>query len=122
MRCQFEIDPKKYRNIMGLYFIRDSKGNIKIGKTKNIIKRISQLQTANSYHIYLVLFLPGEQEYERSYHDFFNRYKIKGEWFRPNPHLEECIKGKPIRCLKCDIFLETTGTRYNYPNCNWCKK
>jgi hypothetical protein len=76
------IDLSSY-NSNYIYFIGDDYSHyVKIGKTTNIKKRLSVLQTASPYTL-KVLFLI-EDKYstlEGHFHDRYERYRLKGEWF-----------------------------------------
>lgn len=72
------------KKIEFLYIIRNLETNqIKIGRSKNVEKRLTQLQTANSSKL-CVLF-KFETEYssklESFLHSFFKHKNINGEWF-----------------------------------------
>jgi hypothetical protein len=65
-----------------IYFILNSKNNtVKIGKTDNLQKRLSQLQTASDSCLVVILTLPGNIEKERELHVRFSDYRLNGEWF-----------------------------------------
>lgn len=71
----------------GVYIIevRDT-GLYKIGVTKDIKKRISQLQTSNPYEFYLIDFFvtPKSWELERILHNKYKLNRYKREWFKLN--------------------------------------
>jgi hypothetical protein len=61
------------------YFARGEPGFVKIGKSGQPRKRLSQLQTANPRTLEIVLLLDGDREKEL--HSRFNKDKIHGDWF-----------------------------------------
>jgi len=69
---------------MFIYLIQNKEtGHFKIGRTKNINKRIKQLQTGSSGELVLV------DKFESNYasklesylHNIYSAYNISGEWF-----------------------------------------
>ena len=67
-----------------VYFIREEgTGNIKIGVTNNPSSRLSSMQTGNSNRLTLVHLIPGDTQLEERIHNVCSRYRIHGEWFRP---------------------------------------
>lgn len=70
---------------MGLgfvYFIADTTNNIvKIGYSKDVKKRLKQLQTSNGNTLVLLGYMNGDISHEMYCHQLFSRYKLKGEWF-----------------------------------------
>jgi len=72
-----------------VYFIQ-SQGThtIKIGYTAGQVQnRLKDLQTAHPYQLSVLATLPGDQNYEKSLHQRFAEYRLKGEWFEPHPDL-----------------------------------
>jgi len=63
---------------MYIIFHRDT---AKIGKTKDIEKRIKQLQTGLSHSIEVYLF-KGKGHMERKMHEIFSCFKTNREWFK----------------------------------------
>lgn len=56
----------------------------KIGKAKDVKKRMKQLQTGASFSLVLIAeFQTGQEEskLEKAIHRRFSHYKTKGEWF-----------------------------------------
>lgn len=73
-----EIDKTSF-----VYFILCPQVNaVKIGYTKNLRARISNLQTANPYRLKMLGWMYGARAEEKIVHEFFNRYHAGlGEWF-----------------------------------------
>jgi predicted GIY-YIG superfamily endonuclease len=76
--------------VQGVYFIRNNKnGSIKIGSSKDIFKRFSQLvskakSTGEKFpDLELVYYFPCAQykELERKLHHVFSARRITNEWF-----------------------------------------
>jgi predicted GIY-YIG superfamily endonuclease len=96
-------------NKSGVYLIevRDS-GLFKIGVTKNIEKRLSQLQTSNPYEFNLKNFFVTAQhrQLENLLHKKFQLNRYKREWFKLNSDVIEVERfasafiGKPYKVIK----------------------
>lgn len=72
----------KTENIDDLYLILDEDANhLKIGRSRNVKSRLSQLQIANSHKLKLLYSIPKKGYLEKEIHDVFNDLKVKGEWF-----------------------------------------
>jgi Meiotically up-regulated gene 113 len=77
----------KIRNssIGGFVYVinRENSQEYKIGKSKDIGKRILQLKTANSENLILVksVFSLNYGEIEKNLHKKYRHYRISGEWF-----------------------------------------
>lgn len=82
---------------MYVYFIQSGKkGPIKIGKAKNIEKRMASLQTANAYKLHLVALIRCETcrhalALESKLHGLFKDQRLHGEWFRPNINFKRAM-------------------------------
>jgi hypothetical protein len=79
-------EPLKSENdIRGVYFIIENpfREKVKIGKTKNIKRRLDGLQTAHPDELVLYKFIQTEKhhELEQELHKQFKSKRIRGEWF-----------------------------------------
>lgn len=75
-------------NLVITYFIRDGDdGPIKIGRSNidRMGQRLSGLQIGNPRPLNIVGVIVGDCEVEL--HAMFKKYKISGEWFKPNANL-----------------------------------
>lgn len=95
---------------MYIYLITNNE-HFKIGFTKNIEKRIKQLQTGSSFKIELVSFYQSKKYYskiEKALHNGYQMYQtVDNEWF--NLPLTEVLNFKE-NCRKIEnnfIILET---------------
>jgi Meiotically up-regulated gene 113 len=70
-----------------IYFIRAGNGPIKIGISKNPIRRLRALQTPNAKPLTLLGVMEGDLETERDIHRQFRNSRIRGEWFCTSPEL-----------------------------------
>ena len=65
-----------------LYIIQsDFTGMIKIGRSKDPIKRLKQLQTGNPNMLKLIAYFKDQGWKEKFIHENLSRYRLKGEWF-----------------------------------------
>jgi len=66
----------------GFIYVVRAGGRVKIGFSKDVKRRISELQTFFPDELELLLATPGSIVIERSLHDRFKEFAIKREWFR----------------------------------------
>ncbi len=57
-------------------------GYVKIGHSKDIQKRLYTLQNGSPAALSVVKVYPGGKNKERVLHDIFQKYWVRGEWFR----------------------------------------
>lgn len=80
-----------------VYFIqKESGGSIKIGYSKDPVRRVRTFQTANPERLLFLLVIPGGMDVERKFHHFFAsvrdpQYGGK-EWFLAVPELLDVIE------------------------------
>lgn len=72
--------------VWSLYFIRCSAGPVKVGRAKNVAKRLSDLQVANPYELTLIDgfecgLVRTVAEIESFVHRKLSAFHIRGEWF-----------------------------------------
>lgn len=73
---------------MYVYFIQEGeRGPVKIGRAKDLLKRIETLQIGNSRELKLIAKLPCQSErqaheMEQRIHRRLARFRVRGEWFR----------------------------------------
>lgn len=94
-----------------IYFIQQGKtGPIKIGYTANsdISKRINSMQPASPEPLILLGYIEGEKDKEALLHRFFHAYRLKGEWFEPDPMVLNYILS-----LILGIDFDTLQAQYN---------
>ena len=88
-------------DIMDIYFIQiGNDGPIKIGRTRDVGKRIRSLQTGHHRELKVVhVESPPKGESlraERQFHSTFKDLRIRGEWFRPGPAILDYIGKSPL--------------------------
>ena len=68
-----------------VYFIQEGifrgEGPIKIGYSRNVESRLTNLQMGSSKELFLLGTLRGGRELEGKLHSRFNEYRLRGEWF-----------------------------------------
>lgn len=76
-----------------VYFLQGSRtGNIKIGITNDLGRRIAQLTNASSEALHLVgMISNGGRATEKAWHDAFAEDRLHGEWFMDSPDLLDAI-------------------------------
>lgn len=76
-----------------VYFIQDTVGGqIKIGWTAHVRRRLSELQPGNPHPLKIIATMPGGQKDERKLHLRFAWLRVYGEWFLPGQDLLDFIK------------------------------
>lgn len=74
-----------------VYFVRAADGRIKIGVTRNLRRRLAQLQMFSAAPLELMGSIAGGYAVEGSVHRLFAESAVGGEWFAPSPRLLEFI-------------------------------
>tara|TARA_B100001013_G_scaffold341992_1_gene267302 strand:+ start:870 stop:1904 length:1035 start_codon:yes stop_codon:yes gene_type:complete len=73
------------------YFIRDTSNNlIKIGKSVDPPKRMSEFQTHHAAELQLLAIYPDDVE--EYLHEKFQKHHVRGEWFQPSPEIRAWIE------------------------------
>jgi len=75
-----------------IYFVRVVNSNmVKIGKSKNPLKRLSQLQTRTHELIYIDVMISLNDKYEKIIHKYFEEEHVNNEWFFLSDRLNDFI-------------------------------
>lgn len=94
-----------------VYFIRSETGSIKIGKSKRLSQRLVTLQTAFASPLVVLGVIENyEHDLEKELHTKFAKFRLKGEWFSPDPELTAWIAAnakeiKNVR-VKCQPVVD----------------
>jgi len=76
-----------------VYFIQGQCGGaIKIGFSKKPEMRLKELQTGYPDTLTILLMIPGSESDEAAFHKMFEEFRLKGEWFRPDPYIINKLK------------------------------
>lgn len=83
-----------------IYFIQSPDGAIKIGTSIRLTERIKQIAVDANIEVKSLLVLAvmnGAYAEEQAIHAKFEEYRIRGEWFKPNPELTSfmAMEGRP---------------------------
>ena len=92
----------KRAGIKSLYFIATEYScYVKIGISQDVMARLSELQGANAEPLSLLLHFPiDDPGREVELHEALQDYRMCGEWFEPNPWLNQAMlklrAGEPL--------------------------
>lgn len=75
--------------------LRPDTAEVKIGYAENVTRRFIGLQCGSATLLSLVAVIPGGQEVEEEIHARFAVHRIRGEWFRYAPEIEEWARAQP---------------------------
>lgn len=76
-----------------IYFVRNGfDGEIKIGVTTNLKKRLETIQIYCPNEAVLLATLNGDSKKERELHALFSDFRKRGEWFFPSNKLLNYIR------------------------------
>lgn len=81
-----------------IYFIKAGKF-IKIGRSRSWRKRMVGISTSTPHKIEVLLVLRGEDDQEGATHRQFERFRVKGEWFKDHPEIRSYIAYKKRYCV-----------------------
>jgi len=96
-----------------LYFIQmeEAPFYFKIGRTKNIEKRLKQLQTGSGIKLRLVHLFKGMGHKEKYLHEELYRWRQSGEWFASNRY--------SIGALPTEFYEKLNENSLIQDNENW---
>ncbi|NCI19843.1 GIY-YIG nuclease family protein [Clostridium botulinum] len=81
-----------------VYFILDTSANlVKIGFTRNLKRRMKQLETSNCNLKIIYKIENCSMDYEQSLHIFFQTERVKNEWFNYGDSIKQWIKRDKIK-------------------------
>lgn len=101
-----------------VYFIgADDLEYVKIGRSKDVYKRLDGIQTSIPHDLKILLMIPGDKKAERAAHIRFEKYRKRGEWFVKAGPIERYInyinnKSGPF----LDPWEWEVGEGYGYVN------
>lgn len=76
-----------------VYFVQMGRaGPIKIGYSTNPAARIASMQTSNARELVLIGSIPGDTAVERAIHRELSAYRLRGEWWRPEPAVMRYVR------------------------------
>lgn len=65
-----------------VYFLSDEHGSIKVGWSRNLDIRLTQIRSTNGAGITVLGSAPGSQRQEKEIHRLLAEFRLHGEWFR----------------------------------------
>lgn len=100
-----------------IYFLQCcSSGNVKIGISADMDKRLRTLRNHNSTKLKLVAVIRGEENMEQHFHSMFAGDRIgTGEWFAPSPGLLQLIEEISVGDKRPEHFVPLSRGRKNKP-------
>ena len=99
-----------------LYVIQMSRtGDVKVGRSKNVSRRIKQLQTGSPHRLRLILHAEGEGHREKEVHRRMSRGRTRfdGEWFEEDTlaELPDDLYEQLLHMEDQDWWKENAGTK-----------
>ena len=89
---------RRLREAPCVYFIQAGiGGSIKIGRTKNLKRRLDGFATAHDRKLMVLGLLPDQPGLEQQMHALFHKERLEGEWFRPSLELFKFISMHTVR-------------------------
>lgn len=77
----------------GVYAVLNRTGHVKIGKSNNIARRVSQLRVGSPTEIWLLAVMSPDPTEEEAFHELFSKVpRSHGEWFAPNREMVAAIR------------------------------
>lgn len=115
-----ELLKKGYTQISGLwiYFYQSTATKtIKIGKTYDLQKRQRRIENSHGHEVTLLKAIKvPDESYERAIQKQFKHLRLKGEWFRLAPDLQQYIDNLPNHLQSEGEELRSENTRLRLKN------
>lgn len=87
-----QVLAKATHGAVTIYVIRSgSEGPVKIGKTRDLPKRLDSLQTASPKKLEVLALIEAPPELETQLHAYLDEYRMEGEWFKPHSDVMEAV-------------------------------
>jgi hypothetical protein len=92
---------------MMIYFVLDpEKDCVKIGFSRSMRSRLSQLRCTVGRHIRVLAVMPGGEMDELAVHRLHREHHIEGEWFRYEQTLKEFIETRGLQWSGFDDLFD----------------
>lgn len=76
-----------------IYFISNNKGEVKIGFTNDLKRRLIELQVSSPEKLVPIYYMEeNDISFEKHIHSICQRYLISGEWFKINVIEDHLLK------------------------------
>jgi Meiotically Up-regulated Gene 113 (MUG113) protein len=92
-----------------VYFIQAATGQVKIGRTSDLVGRLGTLQVGNHEELTLVGAVFGSHADEQALHARFARHFLRGEWYLPEVDLLHYVRDLP------QDIVESFGAAHKKP-------
>jgi len=91
---RYKVEHVPQSELCGLvYFVQSGDdGPIKIGWSRDVVRRVAELQTANAHALVLLGAVPGTMEDEAAMHARFAHLRMEAEWFRNSPEIHAFLR------------------------------
>lgn len=76
-----QLDPRNIPRGNHVYAISIGRKYVKVGVSRNVARRFSEIQMSNPFPLSLVAVMPGWVREERRIHDAHKALHVRGEWF-----------------------------------------
>lgn len=98
---------------MHIYFIKESAlGSIKIGISRSVADRLSQLQRNMPQKLECLGFIEGNFSDEKILHEKFSHLKIRGEWFREDNELSDFLSTLDLKPIEPKKKIKPSSYRF----------
>ena len=77
---------------LGLYVFRIPGGPCKIGRSRDLARRLCEVQTHHPYDLEMVAWLPEQGHQESAWHHCFDQFRLRGEWFEWVPQIAKAVE------------------------------
>ncbi len=91
-----------------IYFV-EVEGHIKIGRSDNWRKRLSNIQSSCPFPARLLLVLKGSDGREKELHRLFAAHHVRGEWYRDHQDVRSFLELHEWKCLTRGLFDKKRG-------------
>lgn len=102
------VELNKVHDDKYIYLIGNQDGLVKIGRSKDPIKRVRELSTGSGVELLCVAYWKVDADslsIEKEMHEYFSEYRVKGEWFS--------FKDKTIEDIEVSISCKFERVYYN---------
>jgi hypothetical protein len=89
------------------YFLACEEGLVKIGYSRDLWQRVSQIRPTCMYKLTVLAVAPGGRSRESHYHHKFREHREFGEWFTRAPEIEEEMARLAATEFSQDILIHS---------------
>ena len=84
--ADYLLEPEEIdKDVCGVYFIQAMNGMVKIGKSLNILGRLTQIRSQSPLPVWIVGYIEIDEyeKAEKEEHEKYKKYRAHGEWYYP---------------------------------------